>query len=164
MFRALNEAAVRYVIVGGVAVVLHGHSRLTADLDLVVDLEPEPATKVIDVLLGLGLRPRLPVDPGGFADPVIREQWVRERGMRVFTMGDARGIRLVDLLVASPIPFADLWARSVEVRLSGTTVRVASIPDLIDMKRLAGRPIDLVDIENLEAILEEKAKDEGEGR
>ncbi len=47
---ALNRARVRYVVVGGVAVVLHGYPRLTADLDLVVDLAPEQAAAAIDAL------------------------------------------------------------------------------------------------------------------
>jgi len=42
VFEALNGARVRYVVVGGVAVVLHGHARLTTDLDLVVDLAAGP--------------------------------------------------------------------------------------------------------------------------
>jgi hypothetical protein len=155
MLRALNDAGVRYVIVGGVAVVLHGHVRLTTDLDLIVDLQPGEARKAIEVLVGLGLRPRAPVNPTDFADPSIRESWIREKDMRVFTMTDRAGRREVDLFVETPIPFEDLWSRSVEVRLTDTTVRIAAIPDLIRLKRMAGRPVDRDDIEILEAILRE---------
>jgi hypothetical protein len=158
MFAALNEAGVRYVIVGGVAVVLHGHPRLTADLDLAVDLEPGNARNAVDVLLGLGLCPAPPLAPEDFADATSRERWVRDKGMIVFRMADATGRRLVDLLADAAIPFAELWERSVEVPLSGTTVRVAAIPDLIRMKRLAGRPMDLLDIEVLETILDETGR------
>ncbi len=59
---------VRYVVVGGLATVLHGYARLTADIDLMVDLEPEELRKSIDALAGYGMVPRLPVDPYGFAD------------------------------------------------------------------------------------------------
>lgn len=41
VFEALNDMQVRYVVVGGLATVLHGYARLTADIDLMVDLEPE---------------------------------------------------------------------------------------------------------------------------
>jgi hypothetical protein len=156
MFRELNAAGVRYVVVGGVAVVLHGHVRLTADLDLAVDLDPAEARKAIEGLVGLGLRPRAPVDPRDFADPEIRERWVRERGAVVFTMTDPSGRRAVDLFTRNPIPFPELWSGSVEVELADTAVRIASIPDLIRLKRLAGRPIDRLDIESLEAILRER--------
>lgn len=157
IFDALNRAGVRYVVVGGVAVVLHGHPRLTADLDLAVDLSPAQARKAIDALLGLGLRPRAPVDPAGFADPATRSRWIAERGMRVFSMWDPEDpLRVVDLFVENPIDFEELWSRSENVPLSGTTARVASIPDLIRLKRLAGRPEDALDIEALEAILERR--------
>ncbi|MDQ3031572.1 MAG: hypothetical protein M3Y87_04085 [Myxococcota bacterium] len=47
IFRAPDEAGARYVVVGGLAVVLHGYARLTADIDLVVDLAPGEAIKAI---------------------------------------------------------------------------------------------------------------------
>ncbi len=158
VFKALNDAGVRYVVVGGVAVVLHGHARLTVDVDLIVDLNRDQAAKAIDTLVGLGFRPRVPVDPREFADPSIRESWIRDRGMMVFSMIDpSNPMRVVDLFVSHPVPFDDLWSRSVSMDLAGTTVRVASIPDLITMKRLAGRPLDQDDIRQLE-IIERKRK------
>lgn len=153
LFHALNDAEVRYVVVGGLAVVMHGHARLTADVDLMVDLDPEQAERAIDVLVRLGLRPRLPVNPQDFADRVIRESWVLQRRMRVFSMFDpSNPMRVVDLFAEHPLPFAELWARSELFKIRETTVRVASIPDLVFMKRLAGRPQDLDDITRLETI------------
>ena len=88
----------------------------------------------------------------------IREAWIRDRGMQVFSMVDPSDpMRVVDLFVSHPIPFEELWSRSEEIHLTGTTVRVASIPDLIRMKRQAGRPEDRTDIEHLEAILRGKS-------
>jgi len=82
VFAALNAARLRYVVVGGVAVVLQGHVRMTVDLDLVVDLAVEPAGAVLDLLAGMGFRPRLPVDLHDFADPLVRGQWVDERNLQ----------------------------------------------------------------------------------
>ena len=109
IFEALNRAQVRYVVVGGFATVLHGHARLTADIDLVIDLSPAEVRKALDTLTGLGFRPRAPIEPLAFADPATRHQWIREKGMRVFSMWDpANPMREVDLFVeqrfASP-PF-----------------------------------------------------------
>ncbi len=162
LFEALNHAGVRYVVVGGVATVLHGFARLTADVDLVVDLAPSEARKAIEALVGLGLRPRPPVDPAAFADSDVRESWIRDKGMRVFSLWDpSRPMREVDLFVEHPIEFEGLFARAETVTLDTTTVRVACIPDLIALKRLANRPQDLADIEALEAILQTKKPADG---
>lgn len=159
IFAALSGVHARYVIVGGLATVLHGFARLTADVDLVVDLAPPEAIKVIDALVGLGFRPRAPVDPRGFADPAVRARWIEDKGMQVFTMIDpANPMRSVDLFVESPIPFDELWARADVFGLATTRVRVAAIPDLIRMKRLAGRPQDAIDIEALERIARRRAE------
>ncbi len=162
LFEALNRADVRYVVVGGVATVLHGFARLTADVDLVVDLAPHEALKAIETLVGLGLRPRPPVDPVAFADAVVRESWIRDKGMRVFSLWDpTQPMREVDLFVEHPVEFEGLFIRAEIVPLDTTTVRVASIPDLIALKRLASRPQDLADIEALEAIEQIRRSSDG---
>lgn len=157
IFEALNSVNARYVVVGGVAVVLHGHPRLTADLDLVVDLAPGEARKVVDALVGLGLRPTAPVDPALFADPHVRTRWVTEKGMLVFSLRDPNDpLRQIDLFVQEPIPFETLWEGAREIDVAGTPVRIASIEDLITMKRAAGRAQDLADIDALERLAEEE--------
>ena len=88
LFKALNDTGVRYVVVGGLAVVLHGHARLTLDVGLVVDLDEEQARRAIGALVGMGLHPRVPVNPRDFADRSVREGWIRDRGMQVFSMFD----------------------------------------------------------------------------
>lgn len=157
LFLALDRAGVRYVLVGGVAVNLRGHLRLTIDTDLIVDLEPGPARRAVEVLLELGLRPRLPEDPFDFADPATRRRWAEERNMQVFSWIDPDDpLRVIDLFVAPPVPFEELWERAEPLPLQDAAVRTASIPDLIRLKRIAGRPRDLEDVEALEAILREQ--------
>lgn len=157
VFEALNAAEARYVVVGGLATVLHGHARLTADVDLVVDLDPPAARAAMQALTVLGLRPRAPVRAVDFADPDQRRTWVEDKGMQVFSLwSPADPLLEVDVFVTHPIPFDGLWARSRLVRLGGVEARIASIPDLITLKRLAGRPEDLQDIEALEAIAAER--------
>jgi hypothetical protein len=58
----------------------------------------------------------------------------------------------VDLFARAPIPFEELWSRATTVSLGGRGIRIASLHDLIAMKRSAGRPQDLIDIEHLETI------------
>lgn len=151
--KALNDADVRYVVVGGVAVVLHGHIRVTFDLDLIVDMAQ--ARRAMEALTGLGFQPKVPVDAVEFADPEKRGRRIQDKGMTVFAFWHPEDPnQIVDVFVDEPIAFEDLWARSVVARLESTEVRIASIPDLIELKRRAGRPQDLADIEILEAMLE----------
>lgn len=161
IFEVLAQHDVRYVVVGGVAVVLHGHARVTGDLDIAVDLAPEEAGKAIEALLELGLRPSVPVDPRDFADPAVRSSWVAEKRMQVFSMRDPNDpLRQVDLF-AEDVGFEGLWERSVRVRVGSVHVRVASIPDLIEMKRTAGRTQDLADIEALQHIVQLREGSDG---
>ncbi len=157
VIEALNRREVRYVVVGGVAVVLHGYARLTADLDLAVDLDAAEARKTIDALVDLGLVPRVPVDPAGFADRETRGRWIAERGMVVFSMYDpVNPMRQVDLFTENPVDFDGLLRRSQLLDVGDTSVRVASVPDLIRLKELAGRPQDMEDIEALRQIVERR--------
>lgn len=153
VFRALAAASVRYVVVGGAAVVLQGHARLTVDLDLMVDLSREQLSAAVGALTGIGLLPRLPVDPQAFADPETRRSWVRERNLLVFSMYDPESPRReVDLFATEPLPFEELYAGASTFDIAGVAVPVVSRRHLIALKRLAGRPRDLDDIAVLESL------------
>ena len=153
VLRAINEAGVRYLIVGGVAVVLHGHLRTTGDLDLVVELSPENLVRALDALEDSGFRPRSPVPVRSFADPEIRRSWVETKNLQVFSLWhpELPGFE-VDLFVEEPFDFDQAWNRRVEVQLVGTTAMVVGLEDLLVLKRAAGRARDLEDVAVLEAI------------
>jgi hypothetical protein len=68
ILRALNDADVRYLIVGGLAVVAHGYVRFTQDIDLVIQLERENVLRAMNALTTIGYRPLIPVDAAQFAD------------------------------------------------------------------------------------------------
>jgi hypothetical protein len=157
IFAALEQHRVRYLVVGGVAVVLHGHMRFTADLDLVVALDRPNAEAAMAALSSLGYRPRAPVAAADFADAGLRRQWVDQKGMVVFSWWSPEhpGTE-IDIFVEEPFPFASAFERAVSVPLGGVAVKVASIPDLIALKEEAGRPKDREDIEHLRAILAEE--------
>jgi hypothetical protein len=134
LFAMLEAARTRYVLVGGLALVLHGIDRLTADVDLAVDLAPEEALRLVALLEQAGYRPVAPVDPKQLADPAIRAAWHRDRNMRVFSYWDSTGKRpTIDIFIASPIAFEELWQDAVRIDMGGDlTVSVASISHLED--------------------------------
>lgn len=150
VLRELSQAGVRFVVVGGVAAVMQGVERVTYDLDLVIELTRESCLAAIDRLLAIGYQARVPVDPRGFADPALRESWIRDKGMRVFSFWDTTGQRAqVDVFVRYPLAFEALWRDATHVSLDGVDLRLASPAHLVRMKREAGRPKDIEDIRAL---------------
>ncbi|HMV65490.1 MAG TPA: hypothetical protein PKA64_01475 [Myxococcota bacterium] len=152
---SLETAQVRFLVVGGVAVVLHGVLRMTVDLDLVIELQPDNLLPAIRALAALGFSPRLPVAATDLADAATRRAWIAERNLRVFTFWHPKSHRVVDVFVEEPFNFDAAWSRRVDVDIHPTVVHVAAIEDLVSMKRAAGRAKDLADIDALMALEEE---------
>jgi hypothetical protein len=153
VLKAFGQADVRYVLVGGLAVLLHGVDRLTADIDLVVDLAPEEAARAVELLLRMGFKTGAPVDARLFSDATVRNRWRRDSGMVVLSFWDPQNRRpTVDLFAEYPMDFNDLFNDSLLMPLAGTTVRVASVEHLVAIKRAAGRPKDLDDVERLRKL------------
>jgi hypothetical protein len=154
LFTLLAVARVRFVVVGGLALLLHGIDRLTADVDLVLDLSLAATQDAVRALTQGGYRPLAPVDPISLADPEQRLDWQTTRGMQVFSFWDTTNLRpTVDVMLAPVVSFDELWADAQIVDIGGVEVRIASVAHLIRMKEAAGRPQDLADIERLRAKL-----------
>lgn len=149
--RALEDASVRYLIVGGLAVNAHGYSRMTRDIDLVIQLEPANTQRGLQALLGVGYRLMIPEKPEAFADPAIREKWRTEKGMIVLKLwSDEHRRTPIDVFVYEPFDFDREYAAAVWVEISpGLRAPIVSLPGLLQMKREAGRPRDLEDINEL---------------
>jgi predicted nucleotidyltransferase len=152
IFAVLQTTGVRYVVVGGVAVNLHGYQRFTKDIDLVIDLVPDRALKALQALEAIGYKPNVPVKLADFADPIIREGWIRDKGMMVFQIYNDQTRMSIDIFARYPLDFDELWNQGTKIDLPGTSLRIASIDHLILMKRKASRPQDLLDVEQLEKI------------
>lgn len=154
LFSLLVAARVRFVVVGGLALLLHGIDRLTADVDLVIDLSIAAAQDAVRALTQGGYRPMAPVDPMALADSEQRRTWQDTRDMKVFSFWDTTNTRpTVDVMLAPVVSFDDLWKDSVIVKIGGIDVRIASVPHLIRMKEAAGRTQDQADLERLRAKL-----------
>lgn len=159
LVKALDAAGVRFVVVGGVAVILHGVPRTTYDLDLIVDLAPENVERLVSLMDRLGYRPRAPVDPHGLADPARRDAWVREKGLRAFTFWHERGPE-IDVLLDVGADYAVAARDALTLDVEGSPLRIASIDVLIALKSASGREQDRSDIEALRRA-RELAREEG---
>jgi len=153
VFRSLQKNNIRYAVAGGVALVLHGVVRFTADLDLIVDLEQENLGRFLQAVAALGYRPRNPVNAADLLDPAIRESWNREKGMVVFSFVDpSQPMTLIDVFIEEKIPYPEVMQEIVPMVAKGITIPVVSLQHLKQLKKAAGRPQDFADIEAIEAL------------
>ena len=136
VFERLELDGIRYVVISGVAVVLHGHARPIADLDIVISPAPGEGDRALRALALAGFMPSLPL-------PLSM--------VSVLRMFDAAG-REVDLFVRYHVPFDEMWAGSEQRAVGGGIVRVVSLEHLLQAKRINGRPHDLLDIDALLAL------------
>ena len=147
MLRRLAEASVDFVVIGGIALVLSGSARLTRDLDIVFASDPENLEHLGRVLVDLGAQLRDVEEDVPFVPD--------ERALanvRLLTLATDAGWLDVHREVAGVRSYEALRDAAQQVELGGFTVNVASLDDLIAMKRAAGRPQDLVDVAELETI------------
>jgi hypothetical protein len=101
----------------------------------------------------------VPLD--AFLDPATRAQWIEEKGLTVLSLWSPDlPATEVDLFASEPLPFDSAYERALRADLGSVLVTVISLPDLIALKRSAGRPQDLEDIRSLEAIAAEIERNE----
>ena len=164
IFRALNEANVRYLVVGGIAVIAHGYVRLTVDLDIVLHLEPENVMRAMQALEAIGYHPLVPVQATEFADAEKRRHWIEEKNMIVFQMrhSDPESTRL-DIFVKEPFPFNHEYERAYWDEVEGVRIPIVCYDELLNLKRRSGRAQDLLDIEHLLAMEDKKENEQSAG-
>lgn len=153
LLQALSTNVVDFVLVGGMAVQLHGYSRMTYDIDLVLSMTDANLTRFIDIAKQFGLAPVIPVPIDSLKNASLIDQWHREKGMLAFALREpAIAGSVIDVLVRPDVSYERLNTDAVEGQLFGCTVKIASIEHLLEMKRIANRPKDLLDIRALEKI------------
>lgn len=147
----LNDAKVRYLIAGGLAVNAHGYTRATHDIDLVVQLNPANVSNALSALETLGYRPLAPVALKDFANETLRNIWIKEKGLSVFGLVSNQHPQApIDIFVTEPFAFSQEYDAALVDELSpGLEIRFVSLATLLDMKKQVARPKDLDDIENL---------------
>jgi predicted nucleotidyltransferase len=154
LLQSLSDEQVQYVLIGGLAVQLHGFLRSTFDIDLVLAMDDENLVRFIAVANRFGLIPSIPVSIDSLRNSQQIDQWYVEKGMLAFALREPQvGGSVVDILVRPEVSFENLMTNATVGELFGRQVRIASIEDLLVMKRSANRPKDKFDIIALEKIV-----------
>ncbi len=147
---ALARGGVEFVLVGGVAGIIHGAARLTYDVDIVYARAPTNLERLVSALAAFS--PYLRDAPPGL--PFRWDIRTLRHGLN-FTLTSAAGD--IDLLgeVVGGGTYEELVPHSLEVTAFGVSFRCVTLPKLIELKRAAGRPKDFEAIAELEALAED---------
>lgn len=156
LIATLQEADVRFVIAGGLAVNVHGYLRFTKDVDVVLNLDAQNVVRAFEALARIGYRPLVPVSAAQLADAATRERWIRDEDMHVLQFwSDTHRETPVDVFVSEPFDFESEYREAVRRPFGAYEVRFVSLATLIRMKELANRPQDGIDVEYLKMRLED---------
>jgi hypothetical protein len=136
VFASLHRHNVKYVVIGGIAAVLHGVPRATFDLDILIETTSENAQRLLTAFLEAQI---------GTAVLTTAEELLAHE-ISIF-----RDWVQIDVQTRTPgIEFADAWERRETMHYQGQDFYVVSKADLIASKRAAGRAKDLEDVRLLE--------------
>jgi len=151
----LNRVGVRYVLVGGIALIRHGVVRMTRDIDVVLEPGCDNIERVRTLIAEWGA-----TRPDG--SPIPADTIAAGKSIHLATPHGH-----IDLLAeqASPLTFAELIARADVRRVDGVEAPICSLADLVALKRIASRERDLADLSELEAAHGElpDSRDEANG-
>ena len=160
ILEGLFREKIRYLIVGGVAVNLHGVPRMTYDLDLILATDAGNIMRFSDLLKTLGYIPRLPVDPKNLANEEAVKDWVLKKNMKAFSFYHERENRkVIDIVLAHPLNFSEAFERKTVLMIGNAELYLASLEDLILMKQDTGRQKDASDVEMLSTV--KRIREEG---
>ncbi len=144
---ALDHAKVPYALVGGFAVALHGVVRGTVDIDLVLRFRETDFTRADDAFRSIGLMPRLPVTASEVYR--FRVEYIENRNVTAWTFVNAANpSEIVDVILTQDLT----GLKTKRVRVSGRSVTIVAVADLIRMKTKSGRPQDLEDVRALRSL------------
>jgi hypothetical protein len=135
ILESLAKANVRFVLAGGVAVVLHGVERMTMDIDVAVDMSSDNLRRFLSVMKAQGMKPRVPVPPEFILDSQNVTRMVEEKNAIVFTFSDPDNpLKQVDMFLAPNHAYPALYENSVEMHLRDCVIRVVSMQKLLELK------------------------------
>lgn len=157
IFRKFNENGIKYIVVGGIAVNLHGIPRMTYDIDLILDLEDKNLEKFLGLLNKWEFKPKVPVNIMDFAKKKNRDEWIKNKNMKAFNLvNPGWAMSEIDIVINSPMDYNKASKEIIYFNLQDISIPTISIDNLIKMKKLAGREQDKADIRYLKRLKNEK--------
>ena len=148
VIRVLEKHRIKYALVGGYAVALHGVVRGTVDVDIVIALTKASLEGAESALGKIGLQSRLPVTAADVYQ--FRKEYIENRNLVAWSfINPDNPIEVVDILITEDVKNL----KTVTRQAFGMKIKVAAIPDLIALKKKSGRPQDIEDIRALEKLL-----------
>ena len=138
LISALDENKIEYAVCGGLALAIHGFARATLDIDILIEAEALEKAYRVGAENGFDIRG---------LNVSFKERAVEMR--RVSKIDSNGEVISLDLLLVTP-QVLDVWKTREKLDFLGNQLSVVSREGLLKMKRLAGRPQDLADIERLE--------------
>ncbi len=147
IFRALQEAKIRYIIVGGVAMNLLGCPRFTNDIDILLALDPQNLEAMKKVMKDLGYEQRIPLALDELGDEKKALKFMKEKNLLAYTFFNPKEpLYSLDIIVGASLRFDEFRKDQLHMSVWGMQLPVVSIDDLIGLKREASREKDLLDI------------------
>lgn len=144
---AFRDSGVRYAVVGGYAVALHGAVRGTVDIDFVINWNQKTLARAENALNGIGLVSRLPIS----ADDLFRfrQEYMDKRNLIAWNFYNPQDLsEQVDIIITYDLK----GIRTKRVETADGPVLILPVRELIEMKRNSGRPQDLEDVKALEKM------------
>jgi hypothetical protein len=143
----LVRADIRFVVIGGLALASWGVVRGTKDCDIVPDPTPENLDTLARVATELGGHVQLNESLLGSERSIAALLRDGERALIATRLGDLDVVQGLDGIP----PYPELRAEAIDVDLGDVTIAICALDHLRAMKQAAGRPRDLVDLDDLEA-------------
>jgi len=161
VFSALHQKNIKYLVIGGIAVNIHGYPRSTGDLDIMLSFDKENIKEFIELIKSLGFIPKIPVRIEDLADLDKIEAWKTEKHMKVLSVYNPQNeLEHIDIMMENCIDFDKAYLNREMVTARDIEISVIAIDDLIELKRIAGRKRDEIDILALQKIKEIKNEKE----
>jgi hypothetical protein len=151
----LARAGVEFIVAGGVAVVLHGVSRATMDIDAAISFHPTNIRKFLDIMLKQNMKPRAPVPAEILLDSIERKKMIIEKGALVFTFIDnEKPYKQLDIFLTEDLSYEKLKSYCDIFEIGSSKIKVLSIKKLLELKKAINpaRSKDLYDIAELSKI------------